>query len=180
MKYIMAIPSDPDSLELAIKTVHLQTSTWLRCCNQSIQNLVPEKFGWKLTDGERKPLCGLMEINFPRRLLDAGRENKLIVIMQIAKVVSQMKLLLKINLEPRNLLLSQGKQSQLPGERKRDIKRKTMLQRITCYHKTPWNNTACNASSEKCWKIQTFCQVTIHVTSGYSEDYYYMLLFLLL
>ena len=50
-----------------------------------------------------------MEINFPPRLLDAGKENKLMVMMQAAEVVTQMTVLLKRNLERRHLLLSQRK-----------------------------------------------------------------------
>ena len=50
-----------------------------------------------------------MEINFPRQLLDADKENKLMVMMQIGKVVTQMKGLLKRNLKRRRLLLSQRK-----------------------------------------------------------------------
>ena len=34
----------------------MQTFTWLRCCDQNVQTLDPEEFGWKLTDGELKPL----------------------------------------------------------------------------------------------------------------------------
>ena len=55
-KTSMAIPPDPDSVELAIKRAHLQTFTWLRCGDQNVQTLDPEEFGWKLTDGELKPL----------------------------------------------------------------------------------------------------------------------------
>ena len=50
-----------------------------------------------------------MEINFPRQLLDADKENKLMVMMQIGKVVTQMTGLLKRNLKRRRLLLSQRK-----------------------------------------------------------------------
>ena len=50
-----------------------------------------------------------MQIIFPRQLLDPDKENKLIVMMQIAKVVTQMTVLLKRNLEHRHLLLSQKK-----------------------------------------------------------------------
>ena len=35
---------------------HLQTFTWLSCCNQNIQNLDPEEAGWKSTDDKLKPL----------------------------------------------------------------------------------------------------------------------------
>ena len=77
-----------------------------------------------------------MEIKFYRRLLDANKESKLMVMMQIPKVVTQMTVLLKRNLERRNLLLSQRKENKLPGKRKRDIKRKAKTQRISCYHLT--------------------------------------------
>ena len=50
-----------------------------------------------------------MEINFPRQLLDADKENKLMVMTQIAKVVTHMTVLLKINLYRNHLLLSQRK-----------------------------------------------------------------------
>ena len=46
----MAIPRDPDSVELVIKRAHLQTFTWLRCCEQNVQALDLKQFGWKLTD----------------------------------------------------------------------------------------------------------------------------------
>ena len=39
-KTFMVIPSDPDSGELAIKKVHLQTFTWLRCCEQNVEILI--------------------------------------------------------------------------------------------------------------------------------------------
>ena len=55
-KTSMAIPPDKDSLELDIKRAHLQTSTWLSCCEQNVQTLDPEECGWKLTDGKLKPL----------------------------------------------------------------------------------------------------------------------------
>ena len=55
-KKSMAIPPDPDSVELAIKTAHLQTFTWLPCSDKIIQTLNPEEFGLKLTDGELKVL----------------------------------------------------------------------------------------------------------------------------
>ena len=40
-----------------MKRVHLQTFTWLRCCEQNVQALDPKESGWKLTDGELKLLC---------------------------------------------------------------------------------------------------------------------------
>ena len=107
-KTSMAIPPDKDSLELAIKRAHLQTSTWLSCCEQNVQTLDPEECGWKLTDGKLKPLWFNGD-QFPRQLLDPDKENKLMVIMQILKVVTQMTVLLKRNLERRRLLLSQRK-----------------------------------------------------------------------
>ena len=55
----------PDSVELAMKREQLETFTWFCCCKQKNQNLNPEKFGWKLTDDEIKPYCGLMVISFP-------------------------------------------------------------------------------------------------------------------
>ena len=55
-KKSMAIPPDPDSVELAIKRAHLQTLTWLPCSDKNIQTLNPEEFGFKLTDGELKLL----------------------------------------------------------------------------------------------------------------------------
>ena len=53
-KASLAIPSD--SVELAIKREHLQTFTCLCCCEQNIQILDPEEFGWKLAGGQLKPL----------------------------------------------------------------------------------------------------------------------------
>ena len=50
-----------------------------------------------------------MEINFPRQLLDAHKESKLMVMMQMVKVVAEMTVLLKRNLERRRLLWSQRK-----------------------------------------------------------------------
>ena len=38
------------------KRTQLETFTWLRCCDQSIQNLEPEESGSKLTDNVLKPL----------------------------------------------------------------------------------------------------------------------------
>ena len=35
-KTSMAIPPDKDSVELAIKRAHLQTSTWLSFCEQNV------------------------------------------------------------------------------------------------------------------------------------------------
>ena len=55
-KKSMAIPPDPDSVELAIKRAHLQTFTWLHCSKQDIQTLDSEEFEWKLTEGELKLL----------------------------------------------------------------------------------------------------------------------------
>ena len=55
-KTSMAIPRDPDSMELAIKRAQLQTFIWLRCCEQNVQTLDPEESGCKLTDGKLKPL----------------------------------------------------------------------------------------------------------------------------
>ena len=55
-KTSMAIPPDPDSMELAIKRTHLQKFALLRRYDQSIQNIDPEEFGWKLTDDELKTL----------------------------------------------------------------------------------------------------------------------------
>ena len=107
-KTSMAIPPDKDSVELAIKRAHLQTSTWLSCCEQNVQTLDPEECGWKLTDGKLK-LLWFNGDQFPRQLLDPDKENKLMVIMQILKVVTQMTVLLKRNLERRRLLLSQRK-----------------------------------------------------------------------
>ena len=52
----MAVLPDPDLVELAIKRAHLQTFTWLCCYEQNVQTLHSEEFGWKLTDGELKPL----------------------------------------------------------------------------------------------------------------------------
>ena len=43
-------------MELAIERAHLQTLTGLRCCKLNVQTVDPEKCGWKLTDGELKPL----------------------------------------------------------------------------------------------------------------------------
>ena len=104
----MAIPPDPDSVERAIKRAHMQTSTWLRCCKQNIQTFDPEEFGSKLTDGKLKPLCFNGD-KFPCQLLDADKENKLMVMMQITKAVIQMTVHLKRKLEHRRLLLSQRK-----------------------------------------------------------------------
>ena len=104
----MAIPPDPDSVEHAIKRAHMQTSTWLRCCKQNIQTFDPEEFGWKLTDGKLKPLWFNGD-KFPCQLLDADKENKLMVMMQITKAVIQMTVHLKRKLEHRRLLLSQRK-----------------------------------------------------------------------
>ena len=44
-KNIYGYPSDPDSGELAIKKVHLQTFTWLRCCEQNIEILIEKNLG---------------------------------------------------------------------------------------------------------------------------------------
>ena len=52
----MAIPPDPDFSELTINRAHLQTFTWLHCCEQKLQNLDPEEFMWKLTDDKLLPL----------------------------------------------------------------------------------------------------------------------------
>ena len=41
----MVIPSDSDSGELAVKKVHLQTFTWLRCCEQNIEILIEKNLG---------------------------------------------------------------------------------------------------------------------------------------
>ena len=42
-KKSMTFLRDPDSVELAIKKALFQTLTWLRCCEQNIQNLVLEE-----------------------------------------------------------------------------------------------------------------------------------------
>ena len=52
----MTIPPDLDSAQLAIKRAHLQTFTWLSCCEQNIQNLHLKEFGWKSTDDKLKSL----------------------------------------------------------------------------------------------------------------------------
>ena len=104
----MAVPSYPDSMELAIKRAHLQTFTGLRCCKVNVQTVDPEECGWKSTDGELKPLW----FNGDQFLPSSTRHDKvrkLMVMMQIAKVVTQMTVLLKRNLERRRLLLSQRK-----------------------------------------------------------------------
>ena len=55
-KTSVTLPPDPDSVELAIKRTHLQTFTWLSCCEQNIQNLGLEELRWKSTDDKLKPL----------------------------------------------------------------------------------------------------------------------------
>ena len=42
-KTYMAILPDPDSVELAIKMEHLQTFTWLNCCEQNFLTLLTQK-----------------------------------------------------------------------------------------------------------------------------------------
>ena len=132
-----------------------------------------------------------MEINFPSRLVNAHKENILMVIMPTVKVITQMTALLKRNLKRKHLLLSLRKQNKLPGERTRDLKRKTMIQRRNCDHKTTRlmknyfsQQTLQLQHATKVGKVtgrfQIFCQMTTHVRSGCPVDYYYMLLFLLL
>ena len=55
-KTSLAIPPDPDSVELPIKRAHLETFKCLYSCKQMIQTLDQEEFGWKLIDGELKPM----------------------------------------------------------------------------------------------------------------------------
>ena len=128
----MAIPQDSDSVELAIKKKNLQTFTWLLCCKKkTFKTLIQKNLGEQVANhGD------LMEINFPSRLVNAHKENILMVIMPTVKVITWMTALLKRNLKRRHLLLSLRKQNKLPGERTRDLKRKTMIQRRNCDHKT--------------------------------------------
>ena len=76
--------------------------------------------------------CGLMQINFPRWLLDANKEKKLMVMMQIAKLMTQKTVFLKRNLKRRQLFTNY-KENKLQVKRKRDIK-KAMIQRISCFY----------------------------------------------
>ena len=75
-----------------------------------------------------------MEISVPHRLLDAGKKNKLMIMMQIVRVMTRMTVLLKVNLERRHLLLSQRDKNQITKKKKRDIKRMVKKQRISCFH----------------------------------------------
>ena len=75
-----------------------------------------------------------MEISVPHRLLDAGKKNKLMIMMQIVRVMTRMTVLLKVNLERKHLLLSQRKKTQITKKKKRDIKRMVKKQRISCFH----------------------------------------------
>ena len=75
-----------------------------------------------------------MEISVPHRLLDAGKKNKLMIMMQIVRVMTRMTVLLKVNLERRHLLLSQRKKNQITKKKKRDIKRMVKKQRISCFY----------------------------------------------
>ena len=61
-----------------------------------------------------------MEINFYCRLLDADQESKLMVMIEIPKVVTQMTVLLKRNLECRHLLL----ENKITRKKKKEYKKK--------------------------------------------------------
>ena len=81
----MAIPQDSDSVELAIKKKNLQTFTWLLCCKKkrTFKTLIQKNLGEQMANhGD------LMETNFPRRLVNAHKENILMVIMPIVKVIT--------------------------------------------------------------------------------------------
>ena len=114
-KTSMAIPPDKDSLELAIKRAHLQTSTWLSCCEQNVQTLDPEECGWKLTDGKLKPLWFNGD-QFPPPIT-RPRQGKQTDGNKILKVVTQMTVLLKRNLERRRIIKSK-KIKQITREKK--------------------------------------------------------------
>ena len=62
-----------------------------------------------------------MEISVPHRLLDAGKKNKLMIMMQIVRVMTRMTVLLKVNLERKHLLLSQRKKTQITKKKKKEI-----------------------------------------------------------
>ena len=51
VKSSMPLPPDPDSVEQVINRSHLQTFTWLRCCETQIPHLSLQENGWAI-DGD--------------------------------------------------------------------------------------------------------------------------------
>ena len=107
-----------------------------------------------------------METNFPRRLLDAHKENKLMVIMLRVKVKIQMTVFLQINLKCRHLLLSQIKQ--ITRKKNKGCKKKgndtndRLLPQDNSGEEadekpfSATNSAACNTSREIDWEVSDF------------------------
>ena len=52
----MSLPPDPDSVVKVIKRAHCQAYVWYRCGQRTINHLDLEEFGWKIQDGDVKPV----------------------------------------------------------------------------------------------------------------------------
>ena len=52
----MSLPPDPDSVVQVIKRAHCQAYVWYRCGQRTINHLDLEEFGWKIQDGDVKPV----------------------------------------------------------------------------------------------------------------------------
>eukprot|EP00795_Rhopilema_esculentum_P012489 gene12489-3172_t len=55
-KSSMSLPPDPDSVVQVIKRAHCQAYVWYRCGQRTINHLDLEEFGWKIQDGDVKPV----------------------------------------------------------------------------------------------------------------------------
>ena len=111
-----------------------------------------------------------MEISVPRRLLDAGKKNKLMVMMQIVRVMTRMTVLLKVNLERRHLLLIQRKKNQITRKKKKRHKKngKETKDKLLppgdsgeetyeeLFSVINSSTAVCNISSESDWEVPDF------------------------
>eukprot|EP00795_Rhopilema_esculentum_P017038 gene17038-biopygen919 len=55
-KSLMSLPTDPDSVVQVIKRAHCQAYVWYGCGQRTINHLDLEEFGWKIQDGDVKPV----------------------------------------------------------------------------------------------------------------------------
>eukprot|EP00794_Sanderia_malayensis_P017944 gene17944-biopygen12930 len=46
-KSSLPLPPDPDSVREAIKRVHCQVFTWIRCCKVTIEDIPADENGWR-------------------------------------------------------------------------------------------------------------------------------------
>ena len=185
----MAVLPDPDLVELAIKRAHLQTFTWLCYYEQNLQTLHPEEFGWKLTDGELKPL----QFNgdqFPPSITrrregkqtdgndtdsessdphDGPPKNKpraqpsVIKSKKIKQITRKKKGYKKKDNDTKDKLLSPD------GE---EVDEELFIV-------TNSSTVACNTSSESDWEVSDFLSSDDSYDKGYPDDYYYILFLLL-